>query len=228
MHIFPLLEFEYIMPFPSGQQSSHTEISSESDRGSLVTAFSLTFGILIMICLAVALCIHLIWYFLSFLYLINCFLSLDLGSFQLYFLKYIVLSSFLFLLLLKPWLTWFILSHKPHMLLYLFIFFNLSFIYCSNWMISIILFSRSLMCSALFSLLFIAFNSEFILEIELSNFGWFLFIASSPLVQWSVFLSIIFLNFPRLVTSSFLNWRSSRLGRSVSLFALLGDLSLKN
>ena len=71
------------------------------------------------------------------------------------------------------------------MLLYgfFFFFFNLSLIYFYNLMISIILFSRSLMYSALFSLLFISFNSEFILAIELSNFGWFLFIISSPLVQ---------------------------------------------
>ena len=44
--------------------------------------------------------------------------------------------------------------------------------------------------SSLFSVLFIAFRSVFISAIELSNFDWFIFIVSSPLLQCSAFLSI--------------------------------------
>ena len=55
-----------------------------------------------------------------------------------------------------------------------FFFFHLSFC-CSDWVLSIILSSRSLMHSSLlFSLLFIASRLAFISVIELSNFDWFL------------------------------------------------------
>lgn len=56
------------------------------------------------------------------------------------------------------------------------IFFHLGFFCCSNWVISIILSSRS--SSALFILLFIAFSSAFISSNEFSNFSG-LFTASS-------------------------------------------------
>ena len=44
-----------------------------------------------------------------------------------------------------------------------------------------------------FSQLFIGSRLLFILEIELSIFDWLIFIVSSSLLQWSVFLSIIFI-----------------------------------
>ena len=60
----------------------------------------------------------------------------------------------------------------------------LTFCLMSDWVISIILFSSSLMySSALFSLLLIAFSLVFILATELSNFDGFLSIDFSSLSQ---------------------------------------------
>lgn len=74
------------------------------------------------------------------------------------------------------------------------------------WVISIILFSTSLMySSALFSLLLIAFSLVFILATELSNFDGFLSKDFSSLSQWSMFLLIIFLNSFSIFITSFLN-----------------------
>ena len=74
------------------------------------------------------------------------------------------------------------------------------------WVISIILFSTSLMySSALFSLLLIAFSLVFILATELSTFDGFLSKDFSSLSQWSMFLLIIFLNSFSIFITSFLN-----------------------
>ena len=59
-----------------------------------------------------------------------------------------------------------------------------------------------------------------ILADELSNFHLFIFIVCSSLLQWSVFLSIIFLNSFYIFITSFLNLGSSRLVRSASLCVL--------
>ena len=82
----------------------------------------------------------------------------------------------------------------------------LTFCLMSDWVISIILFSSSLMySSALFSLLLIAFSLVFILATELSNFDGFLSIDFSSLSQWSMFLLIIFLNSFSIFITAFLN-----------------------
>ena len=70
--------------------------------------------------------------------------------------------------------------------------------------------------SALFSLLYIAFNLTFVLANEPSN--WLLFIVSSSLLQRSTFLSKVFLNSFSILIISFLNSESGRLERSVSMF----------
>ena len=82
-------------------------------------------------------------------------------------------------------------------------FFTCLYMWCSDWMIFVILSSRSLIHSSVsFSLLFIASGLVFILPIELSNFGWFVFIVSKSLLQQSAFLLIIFLNsFSLFITS---------------------------
>ena len=94
---------------------------------------------------------------------------------------------------------------------------------CPDWVISIILSSRSLIrSSALFILLFIAFRSAFVSVNEFSNFSWFLFIV----LQYSAFLSIAFLNSFSIFVISFLNSVSIRLKRSVSLFFQGNSLGL--
>ena len=84
-------------------------------------------------------------------------------------------------------LAHFILSYISHMLLsfLFFFFFNLSFC-CPDWVISIILSSRSLIpSSVLFSLLFIASRLVFISAIclFLIGFDWFTFMVSGSLLQ---------------------------------------------
>ena len=76
----------------------------------------------------------------------------------------------------------FILSQSSYILLSLF---KICFSLCSSdWVISIILSSRSLMhSSAVFSWLFIAFSVVFISAIELSNIDWLLFTVSNSLLQ---------------------------------------------
>ena len=68
---------------------------------------------------------------------------------------------------------------------------------CSDWVISIILLSRSLIHSfALFSLVFIA-SRLFILAIELSSFDWFIFIVFAYIICVSINLnSLVFLLSP--------------------------------
>ena len=86
-------------------------------------------------------------------------------------------------------------------------FFSHLSVCCSDCVISITLSSRSLIhFSASFSLLFIAFRLVFILAVELSNFDWFLFIISSSLLQWSAFISIIFLNCFIIFVTSLWRW----------------------
>lgn len=83
---------------------------------------------------------------------------------------------------------------------------------CSDWMISIILSSRSLThSSALFILLFIAFSSAFILANEFSNFSWLLLII---FLSFLSNLSIAFLNSFNIFITSFLKLVSIRLKRS--------------
>ena len=77
----------------------------------------------------------------------------------------------------------FILSYKSVTLLSFFFFIWLSLHY-SNWVISIILSSRSLiLSSALSILLFIAVSSPFVYGNDFSNFSWLLLIASSRFLQ---------------------------------------------
>ena len=57
-----------------------------------------------------------------------------------------------------------------------------------------------------------------IMAAESSIFHWCLFIVSSSLLQWSTFLSKVFLNSFSILIISFLNSESGRLERSVSMF----------
>ena len=91
-----------------------------------------------------------------------------------------------------------------------FIFFYLSFCFCSDQITSIILSSRSLIhSSALFSLSFATFSSVCISTIELSDFDWLFFIVSSSCYNECS----AFLNFPLFLSSPFwtggqIDWRS--------------------
>ena len=79
-------------------------------------------------------------------------------------------------------------------LIFLFVFIWLSVCYF-DWVISIILSSRSLILSSVFViLLFIVMSSVFISANEFSNFSWLLLIVSSSFLQLSAFLLIAFLN----------------------------------
>ena len=100
-------------------------------------------------------------------------------------------------------LTHFILSHRFSILFS----FSIPLLFCcSDWMISIILSSRSCICSfVLFIMLLVASWLAYISGIDLLNFDWFLFIVISSLLQWSVFLLIIFLNNFSVCITSFLN-----------------------
>ena len=65
----------------------------------------------------------------------------------------------------------------------------------SEWVISILLSSRSLThSSVLFSFLLVVFSLVFILAAVFSHSDWLLFIVPGFLLQWSTFLSIAFLN----------------------------------
>ena len=109
--------------------------------------------------------------------------------------------------------------HYPIDLACCFHFFLHLSVCCSDRVISIILSSRALIhSSASFNLLFIAFRLVFILAIELSNFDLFLFMIYSSLIQWSAFISIIFLNSFSIFITSFWTWGLVRLERSISLF----------
>ena len=167
--------------------------------------------------------VHLIWDLLYFLHL-NIYFLLEVWEFfSHYFFKYIFDPLLSLLSFWHLYFSCFILSHKSRMLLS-FVFICLS-VCCSDWVISIILFSRSLTCSSvLLSLVFTASRLVFISAMELSNFDWFLFIVSSFLLEWSAFLLKIFISFSIFITS-FLSSLSCRLVRSVSLFTLLWDFS---
>ena len=105
---------------------------------------------------------------------------LDLESFQPYFLHF--QSLFLFLLLLESLLCadWPTL-HYPIDLLHCFMFFSFGFLSaCPDWVISIILSTKSLIrSSALFILLVSAFNSVCVSGNEFSNFSQLLIFSSS-------------------------------------------------
>ena len=79
-------------------------------------------------------------------------------------------------------LAYFILSHRSLILLSCFLIW---FSVCSpDWVISVILFSMSLIhCSALFILLFIALSSVCIFANEFSSFSWLLLIFSSSFLR---------------------------------------------
>ena len=100
-------------------------------------------------------------------------------------------------------LTHFILSHRFSILFS----FSISLLFCcSDWMISIILSSRSFIYSfVLFSMLLVASCLVYISGIDLLNFDWFLFIVISSLLQWSVFLLITSLNNFSICIISFFN-----------------------
>ena len=103
-----------------------------------------------------------------------------------------------------------------------FFFIWVSFCY-SNWVISIILSSRS--SSALFIVLFIAFSSAFMSSNEFSNFSWPL-TASSSFLQQPAFLLIAFLNSFSIFIIPLLNSVSVRLKKSVSSFVLSREFSI--
>ena len=85
-----------------------------------------------------------------------------------------------------------ILLHRSHTLLS-FLFICLSAC-CFDWVVSIILSSRSHICSFVsFYLLSVASRLDFTSAVELSPFS-LIFIVSSFLLQWSAFLPVIFLN----------------------------------
>ena len=89
-------------------------------------------------------------------------------------------------------LAHFILSHKFHISCFFLICLPICY---SEWVISILLSSRSLThSSVLFSFLLVVFSLVFILAAVFSNSDWLLFIVPGFLLQWSTFLSIAFLN----------------------------------
>ena len=119
---------------------------------------------------------HLIWDPLCF-YTWICFLVYVWEFFSHSFSKYIFECLFpLFSgIPIMCRLARSILSHRSCIF-----FICLSFC-CSHWVFSIILYSWSLICfSALFSLLFFAFSSVFVLANEFCSFSWLLFLVSSP------------------------------------------------
>ena len=121
------------------------------------------------------------------------------------FFEYIF-DPLLSLLLLEPLLceVWYILlPHRSHML-FLFSFVYPS-IWCSNWVISFSLSSRSFMHFLLsFSWLFIISRLLFISEIEFSIFHW-VFTVYSSLLTWFLFILVIILNWVRIFITNFLN-----------------------
>ena len=137
------------------------------------------------------------------------FSSLGLGNFQPKFRQIHFILPFLFLFLLGP-----LLSIGFHTLYYPI---GLS-ICCSDWVISIILSSRS----ALLYMLFIALSSTFILANKFSNFLFF-FMVSNSLLHLSAFLSTA--HFSNFIVP-FLSWVSITLKRSVSLFFHRNSLGL--
>ena len=105
--------------------------------------------------------------------------------------------------------------------------FHWVFCLLSDWVISIILSSKSLiLSSALFILLFSAFNSVSVSENKFYNFSWFLLIFSSSFLKKSALLLMSTLNYFiftlnsfSIFTTSLWNSVSVRLQRSVSLFS---------
>ena len=127
--------------------------------------------------------------------------------FSYYFIKYIFNPLF-FLFPLESLLCidWHALYFSIDLILLSF-FFHLLSVCCPDWVISIILSSRSLiLSSALFILFFIAFSSTFVLANEFSSFSRFLLIISSSFLQYSAFLSIDFICSFSIFISSFWNW----------------------
>ena len=106
-------------------------------------------------------------------------------------------------------------------------FFSIWFsVCCPDWVISIILSSKSLIhSSALFILLFIALSSVCISANEFYSFSWLLLICSHSFLRESAFLFQSSLNSFRIFTMSLLNSKSVRLQRSVSLLTALGEFS---
>ena len=89
-------------------------------------------------------------------------------------------------------------------------------------MISIILSSTSLIrCSALFILVFIVLSSVCISAKEFASLSWLLLIFSSSFLRKSALLFISSLNSFSIFTISFLNSKSVRLQRSISLWIAL-------
>ena len=114
-----------------------------------------------------------------------------------------------------------ILSHRSCVLLLC--FFIWFYVYCPDWVISIILSSKSLIhSSALFILLFIAFSSVSNSANEFSSFSYFLLIFSSSFLKESALLFISSLNSFSIFNTSLFNSMSVRLQRSVSLLTALG------
>ena len=114
---------------------------------------------------------HLVWDPLCFLYLDICFLIQVWEFFSYNFFKYIFDPLFSFF---SFWNTYYVqigmFYTTPQSLILLSFFIWLS-VCCFDWIISIILSSRSLiLSSALFILLFIAFSSAFMSANEFSNF----------------------------------------------------------
>ena len=134
--------------------------------------------------------VHLVWDFLCFLYQDICFLLQVWEFFSHNLFKYIFDSQFSFFPSGIPLCVDRHTLYYPTDLIYCFFFHTCLSVCHSDWMISIILFSRSLICSALFSLIFMVFNLSFISAVELLNFDWLLFTVSSSLLQWSEFLSV--------------------------------------
>ena len=122
-----------------------------------------------------------------------------------------------------PIMAHLILSHRSLVLLsFFFIWFSVS---CPDWVISIILSSKSFThFSILFILLFNAFNSAFVCANEFSNFSWLFLIVYSSFLKYSVLLFISILN-SFSYFHCFLNSVSVRLQRSVSLFTPSGEFS---
>ena len=118
-------------------------------------------------------CVHLVWDPLCTLYLDTFF---RFGK-PIFFLNTVYiplsLSSPSGICIIHS-LTHFILLHRSHMLLFSFICFS---VWCSDWVVSIILSLRSLIFSSSFSQLVIASRLLFISKIELTYF-WFVHLCS--------------------------------------------------
>ena len=115
----------------------------------------------------------------------------------------------------------FILSCRSLTLLSL--FFIWLFVCCPDWVISIFLSSRSLICSALFFLLFTAFSPALVSANEFYSFSWFLFIVSSSFLEYFAFLLIALNSFNILIF--FLKLLSIKTEEAWFIVALLEECS---